>query len=143
MRIFIGILAAGLLLSACGGDAEKQASRTKQGKSKAVADTVAGAPAVKTSRLDFASCFAEDMTDEAAKSSRCPSFALLALDYMTTACSEAGGTLKPRETSTAWSLDVDGDASAEVLVDLTENLDCEAAPGGNRSRIRTFTSGSP
>lgn len=128
MRLLIGFLAAGLLLSACGGDAEKQASRTKQAKSKAVAETPAGAPAVKTKRLDFASCFAEDMTDEAAKSSRCPSFALLALDYMTAACSAAGGLLKPREVSTAWSLDVDGDASAEVLVDLTENLDCQGAP---------------
>lgn len=129
MRILIAFLTASLLLCACGGDAEKRSARSKQGKTTTVAETQAGAPAVKTKRLDFASCFAEDLTDEAAKSSRCPSFALLALDYMSTECSTAGGTLKPRAESVAWSLDVDGDASAEVLVDLTENLDCEGAPG--------------
>jgi hypothetical protein len=129
MRILIGVVAACLFLGACGGDSEKQATHRKKGESAGVAATVAGAPAVKTGRLDFAACFAEDMTDEAAKSSRCPSFALLALDYMTTACSAAGGTLRPRAESIAWSLDVDGDASAEMLVDLTENLDCEGAPG--------------
>jgi len=129
MRLLISVLAACVLLGACGGDAEKKSAKSKQAKSTTVAGTVVGAPAVKTSRLDFASCFAEDMTDEAAKSSRCPSFALLALDYMSTACSAAGGSLKPRAESVAWSLDVDGDASAEMLVDLTENLDCEGAPG--------------
>jgi hypothetical protein len=129
MRILFGVMAAGLLLVACGGDAEKQAAQNKKGKAATTTEMVAGAPAVKTSRLDIESCFAEDMTDEAAKSSRCPSFVLLALDYLSTACSAAGGTLRPRAQSVAWSLDVDGDASAEVLIDLTENLDCEGAPG--------------
>ena len=41
----------------------------------------------------------------------------------------AGGALKPLAQSVAWSLDVDGDASAEMLVDLSENIDCEGAPG--------------
>jgi hypothetical protein len=129
MRLLIGFMAACLLLTACGGDADKQSTRSKRGKSAGVSEMQIGAPAVKTKRLDFASCFAEDLTDEAAKSSRCPSFALLALDYMSTACSAVGGTLKPLAESIAWSLDVDGDASAEMLVDLTENLDCAGAPG--------------
>jgi hypothetical protein len=129
MRILLAILTACLLLGACGGDAEKQSTRGKRDKSTAAAGMQAGAPAVKTKRLDFASCFAEDLTDEAAKSSRCPSFALLALDYMATECSAVGGTLKPHAESVAWWLDVDGDASAEMLVDLSENIDCAGAPG--------------
>ena len=44
-------------------------------------------------------------------------------------CAAHGGTLKARIPSEAWSLDVDGDASAEVLVDLVGNFDCEGAPG--------------
>lgn len=129
MRVLIGFLATCLLLGACGGDAEKQSTLGKRGKTAAVISSQAGAPAVRTKRLDFASCFAEDLTDEAAKSSRCPSFALLALDYMNQECSAAGGALKPLAQSIAWSLDVDGDASAEMLVDLSENIDCEGAPG--------------
>jgi hypothetical protein len=129
MRIFGAILTACLLLSSCGGDSERQSTRSNRGKDAAATAMQAGAPAVKTKRLDFASCFAEDLTDEAAKSSRCPSFALLALDYMNHECSAAGGALKPLAQSVAWSLDVDGDASAEMLVDLAENIDCEGVPG--------------
>ncbi len=129
MRIFIAVLTASLALIACGGDSDKQSTRGTQGNSAAVTTAQAGAPAVKTKRLDFASCFAEDLTDEAAKSSRCPSFALLALDYMNQECSAAGGALKPLAESVAWSIDVDGDASAEMLVDLTQNIDCDGAPG--------------
>jgi len=129
MRILIAVLTACLLVSGCGGDSKTQSTSSKRGKSTTATASQVGAPAVKTKRLDVASCFAEDLTDEAAKSSRCPSFALLALDYMNQACSAAGGALKPLAESVAWSLDVDGDASAEMLVDLSENIDCEGAPG--------------
>ena len=44
-------------------------------------------------------------------------------------CTGSGGTLVARQPSKAWSLDVDGDASAEVLVDLIGNFDCEGVPG--------------
>ena len=135
MRNFIAVLAACLALVACGDDARKKAARNDDGKSAAVAGAVTGAPAVQTRRLDFASCLAEDLTDEESKSSRCPSFALLSLDYMSAQCAAAGGTLKALPESKAWSLDVDGDASAEVLVDLIANFDCEGAPGA-------FTCGS-
>lgn len=128
MRILIAILTACVLLGSCGGDSDRTSTRSTRGTT-ATAAMQPGAPAVRTKRLDFASCFAEDLTDEASKSSRCPSFALLALDYMNQECSAVGGTLKPLAESVAWSLDVDGDASAEMLVDLTENIDCEGAPG--------------
>ncbi len=128
MRRFITLLATACVLAACGGDAERDVSRKKRGKDADAAAGVVGAPAVRTHRLDFAACLAEDMTDDAAQTSRCPSFALLSLDYMSSLCAAHGGTLKARQPSEAWSLDVDGDASAEVLVDLVGNFDCEGAP---------------
>jgi hypothetical protein len=128
MRNFVLVLAAAIGIASCGGDAERDVTRTQRGKGGQVAEGIAGAPAVRTHRLDFAACLAEDMTDDVAQSSRCPSFALLSLDYMASQCAAHGGTLKARQPSEAWSLDVDGDASAEVLVDLVGNFDCEGAP---------------
>ncbi len=128
MRWLITVLSACLLVTACGDDAKRKSAAASSGKSEAVAQGPAGVPATRTRRIDFAACFAEDMADEAAKSSRCPSFALLALDYMSRECTVAGGNLQPVAEPVVWSLDVDGDASAEVLVDLTQNLDCQGAP---------------
>ena len=128
MRLLIFVLIASLLLAACGGDADRaKKKKSKAAKPDAVAE-VLGAPAVRTSRLDLAACFAEDIADEAAASSRCPSFVLLSLDFLTQECAAAGGTLRPVEQPIAWSLDVDGDASAEMLVDLRQNMDCQGAP---------------
>jgi len=129
MRIIVLVLVATLGVVSCGGDAERDVTKMRRGKSAEAAEGVAGAPAVRTSRLDFAACLAEDITDDAAQTSRCPSFALLSLDYMANQCAAHGGTLKARQPSEAWSLDVDGDASAEILVDLVGNFDCEGAPG--------------
>jgi hypothetical protein len=129
MRILFAWMTAILILAACGGGDERDKTDARSDKSKAVAAGPIGAPATLTKRLDFASCLAEDFSDDAAQSSRCPSFALLSLDYMSGKCSSSGGTLKARQPSQAWSLDVDGDASAEVLVDLIANFDCEGAAG--------------
>lgn len=129
MRKIAMVMAAALALASCGGDAERDVTRAKRAKDAQVAAAAAGAPAVRTHRLDFAACLAEDITEDAAQTSRCPSFALLSLDYMVSRCAAYGGTLKARQPSEAWSLDVDGDASAEVLVDLVGNFDCEGAPG--------------
>lgn len=130
MRMPVALLAAGAMLAACGGgsDGKYETTRTAR-KPDAQSAAPAGVPAVETQRLDLAACFADDLTDESAISTRCPSFALLSLDYMGQECAAVGGTLKPRVPSRAWSLDVDGDASAEILIDLTENIDCEGAPG--------------
>jgi hypothetical protein len=130
MRKPVALLLACVTLAACGGgdDGGYETTRTNR-TAKAAVEGPAGVPAVATRRIDLAACFAEDLTDEAATSSRCPSFALLALDYMGQECSAVGGALKPRAEPKAWSLDVDGDASAEVLIDLAENIDCDGAPG--------------
>jgi hypothetical protein len=128
MRHFAVFLAAAAYLAACGGDPSQDITRTKRGKNAQATAAVTGAPATRTTRLDFAACLTEDVADETAQS-RCPSFALLSLDYMSSQCAAHGGRLKARQPSEAWSLDVDGDASAEVLVDLVGNFDCEGAPG--------------
>ena len=125
LAVFLAV--AAVCLAACGRDAGPDVTRAKR-KDAQVAKVVAGAPAVRTSRLDFAACLADDVADETAQS-RCPSFALLSLDYMSSQCAAHGGTLKARQPSDAWSLDVDGDASAEILVDLVGNFDCEGVPG--------------
>ncbi len=127
MRNFAIFLAAVVCLSACGGDTGQDITRAKRKNGQATTG-VAGVPAVRTTRLDFAACLADDVADETAQS-RCPTFALLSLDYMSSQCVAHGGTLKARQPSEAWSLDVDGDASAEILVDLVGNFDCEGAPG--------------
>ena len=135
MRIIIAFVTATLLLSACGEEAKQDVTRGETGKQAVAAAGPIGVPASVTSRLDFASCLAEDVADDAARAQRCPSFALLSLDYMSAQCATHGGRLVARQPSQAWSLDVDGDASAEVLVDLIGNFDCEGAPG-------TFACGS-
>jgi hypothetical protein len=128
MRHLAVFLAAAACLAACGGDPAQDITRTKRDKNAQAAAAVTGAPATRTTRLDFAACLTEDVADETAQS-RCPSFALLSLDYMSSQCAAHGGRLKARQPSEAWSLDVDGDASAEVLVDLVGNFDCDGAPG--------------
>ncbi len=129
MRFVLTVLTACLLLAACGDEAGRTAAKKSGGGPKTAAMEIIGAPAVKTKRFDLAPCFEENLTDEAAASSRCPSFALLSLDYMTHECAAVGGLLRPVAEPVAWSLDVDGDASAEVLLDLTQNVDCQGAPG--------------
>jgi hypothetical protein len=129
MRVVVLLVASVVGLASCGDDANRDVSRAKRGRDTQAQASVVGIPAVRTHRLDFAACLAEDMSSDAAQSSRCPSFALLSLDYMANQCSANGGTLRARLPSEAWALDVDGDASSEMLVDLVANFDCEGAPG--------------
>ncbi|MGH8251979.1 MAG: hypothetical protein ACREVI_15020 [Steroidobacteraceae bacterium] len=116
------------MLAACGGDSDRSTKTRAADKKTAAVATVEGIPAERTRRLDLAACFEENL-DEAATTSRCPSFAILQLDYMGSECNAVGGKLQPVAEPVAWTLDVDGDASGEVLVDLAANLDCQGAPG--------------
>ena len=127
MRILIAFVTTLLVVTACGGDGGRGKTSAQRNDQSAAAGPI-GVPATLTKRLDFASCLAEDLGNEATQSTRCPSFALLSLDYMSSQCTASGGTLKAHVPSAAWSLDVDGDASAEVLVDLIANFDCAGAP---------------
>ena len=128
MRVLIAMTAAAVVLAGCGEDAKQDVTRLN-GRNAAKTAGPTGIPSTKTTRLDFASCLAEDVAGDEASATRCPSFALLSLDYMNGRCTGSGGMLKARQPSEAWSLDVDGDASAEVLVDLIGNFDCEGVPG--------------
>ena len=134
MRILIAVVSTLLVLTACGGDGGRGKKGAQHNDQSAAAGPV-GVPATLTKRLDFVSCLAEDLGNEETQSTRCPSFALLSLDYLSSQCTASGGSLKARVPSAAWSLDVDGDASAEVLVDLIANFDCAGAPAA-------FTCGS-
>ena len=89
LRILIALATA-----ACGGDTKKDVSRGTGKTADAMSGPI-GAPSVPTSRLDFASCLAEDVADDAARAQRCPSFALLSLDYMSSQCTAHGGTRLP------------------------------------------------
>src|SRR5688500_19712946 len=98
MLMLIALASAALFMTACGDDAKQDVTRAKT-KSTAVAAGPTGAPATATTRLDFASCLAEDVADDDARAQRCPSFALLSLDYMGSQCAASGGTLKARQPS--------------------------------------------
>ena len=63
MRILIALATATLFLTACGGDAKKDVTRD-EGKTADAMSGPIGAPSVPTSRLDFASCLAEDVADD-------------------------------------------------------------------------------
>jgi hypothetical protein len=127
MRNVVVFLVAAACLAACGDDGRLDITRKKRSKEAKDTAIVVGVPATRTNRLDFAACLVDDVTDETAQS-RCPSFALLSLDYMSTKCAMHGGKLKARQPSDAWSLDVDGDGGAEILVDLAGNFECEGVP---------------
>lgn len=130
MRLLMTVLTtASLLLAACGGDSDPASKKAAKTKKAASVELQSGVPATRTRRIDLASCFADDLADEVATSSRCPSFVLLSLDFLTRECELAGGTLRPVGEPVVWSLDVDGDASGEILIDLSENMDCQGAPG--------------
>ena len=70
MRILFAWVTAILILTACGGGDERDKTDARSDKSKAVVIGPIGAPATLTKRLDFASCLAEDFSDDAAQSSR-------------------------------------------------------------------------
>ncbi len=129
VRRLLTVFAACLLATACGDDSGRKDRKDTTTQKRAEVAEIIGVPAVRTRRLDLHACFDEDLAEEASTSSRCPSFVLLALDFVTTECSAAGGSLQPVEEPIAWSLDVDGDSSAEIMLDLRQNLDCKGAPG--------------
>lgn len=129
MRVLFIAVIATLFFSACGQDSGKAA------KDKAIAATEAarleaelGTAAVLSRSLPLADCMAEHASETDVASSTCPTFILLAFDYLTQECTAAGGELKAAEEAEAWTLDVEGDGKDEMLVDLTRNFICYGAP---------------
>lgn len=128
MRFLIAVLFAALLTSGCGQDRERAAKEAAKRAEDAAAIETLGTAAILSRNLPLAACLEEQTTDVEATASQCPTFILLALDFMIQECSAAGGTLKPAEEAEAWVLDVDGDGKTEKLVDLTRNYICYGAP---------------
>ncbi len=83
----------------------------------------AASAAVPFMDLDLSACLAAG-----AVRGQCPGYVLRSLDSMVEECSRVGGTLQAGAEPRAWSLDVDADGKAEVIIDITENFGCSAAP---------------
>ena len=97
MRHLVSILFAALLLSACGQDKDRASKDAAEAASEAALDEATGTPAVLTHNLPLTACLEEQSADAELESSQCPTFILLALDYMIQECAAGGGTLKPME----------------------------------------------
>lgn len=129
MRFLLSASIAALLLSGCGQDSGKAAKEEAAAATKAAKlEAELGTAAVLSRSLPLGECLAEQAAETEVASGTCPTFILLALDYMSQECIAAGGTLKPAEEPEAWTLDVEGDGKNEMLVDLTRNYVCYGAP---------------
>lgn len=128
MRVLFCALIAVLLFSACGQDSGKAAKDNRTVATEAKVEAELGTPAVLSRDLPLASCLAEQASEIEGETSNCPTFILLALDYMIQECTSAEGTLQPATEPEAWMLDVEGDGKSEMLVDLTKNYICYGAP---------------
>ena len=114
-------------LAACGGNDHAAPVNANDEATVAMTDT-AGVPAVLRKNIDLAPCLAEQSADAEAAVSSCPTYVLQSLDYMNRECSAAGGALQPMSEAGIWSLEVDGDTTSEVLIDLTQNFTCYGVP---------------
>lgn len=129
MRFLITVLTVTLLFSACGSDGGK-GSRDKAvtAGTEAAIQPDEGKVAVMTRNLPLDACLEEQNAEVEVETNQCPTFILLALDYMIQECTAGGGALQPMADPEAWTLDVDGDGKSEMLVDLTKNYICYGAP---------------
>lgn len=117
-----------LLLAACGGGPDKAGPAEPSGETPAAMSEQAAVAAVFKRNANIAACLAEENPDEAAAINPCPTYVLQSLGYMLGECRAVGGALQAMPEAGFWSLDVDADAKAEVLVDLTQNFTCYGAP---------------
>lgn len=117
-----------LLLAACGRGPDKSGPAAANGETPDAMSESAAIPAVLRKNIDLAACLAEESPDPDAAPSYCPTYVLQSLDYMIGECSRVGGALQPMAEASVWSLDVDADSRAEVLIDLTQNFTCYGAP---------------
>lgn len=124
---------ASLLLSplaACGRDGEPPAPPVDAEPPVAAPSTPPGparriAGTTHVTDIDLAACLRQARGEQTG--SACPGYLLAGLPAMVEECAGAGGRLQPVEQSDAWSLDVDADGQAEILVDATQNFGCAGA----------------
>jgi hypothetical protein len=117
-----------LLLAACGRGPDKAGPAAANGEMPDATSESASIPAVLRKNIDLSACLAEESPDPDAALNDCPTYVLQSLDYMIGECSRVGGALQPMAEASVWSLDVDADSKAEVLIDLTQNFTCYGAP---------------
>lgn len=117
-----------LVLAACGSGPDKAGPAAANGKTPDALSESKAVPAVLRKDIDLAACLVEESPDPDTALNECPTYVLQSLDYMIGECSAAGGALQPMPEASVWSLDVDADGKAEVLVDLTQNFTCYGAP---------------
>ncbi len=116
------------LLPACGRGPDQAAPTASDSEKPAEVSDLAAVPAVLKQNANFAACLAEESPDPDAALSSCPTYVLQSLDFMSGECSRVGGILQAMPEASIWSLDVDADSRAEVLIDLTQNFTCYGAP---------------
>ncbi len=116
------------LLSACGREPGRAAPTSSDDEAATATSDQANVAAVLRRTIDLDACLAEQSSDPDAEASQCPTYVLRSLDYMIGECSAVGGALQPIPDASFWSLDVDADSKAEVLIDLTQNFTCYGMP---------------
>jgi hypothetical protein len=117
-------------LAACGRDGEaptpqlaRQAPAAAPATSPGPAPRIAGTTHVTD--IDLAACLRRARGEQTGPA--CPGYLLTGLPAMIEECASVGGRLQPVEQSDAWSLDVDADGQAEILIDATQNFGCVGA----------------
>lgn len=85
----------------------------------------AGTVASQVTDIDLATCLRQARGEKTA--STCPGYLLGGLREAIDTCAGVGGRLEAAPQSDVWSLDVDADGQAEVMLDLTQNYFCDGA----------------
>ncbi len=123
------LLIAALLvgpLAACGGGADGAASAagpaTRPGEAKPIG--AASSVALSLSEVDLAACLA---VGAAAPAGECPGYLASEVAGLVETCAGVGGRLEAVPGAQAWSLDVDADGVAEILIDVTQAFGCVGA----------------
>jgi hypothetical protein len=115
-------------LAACSRDGEAPAKRVS-GESPAPATSPGPAAGITgashVTDIDLAACLRQARGED--KATTCPGYLLAGLPAMIEDCAGVGGRLQAMEQSDLWSLDVDADGQAEILIDATQNFGCVGA----------------
>jgi hypothetical protein len=106
--IAVSMLLAGTLLGACGADAQPRRAERLAGVSPEY-------------------CLAVVASGGSADPARCPEPLRAELERANATCRDVGGTLTGFAEGDVWSLDVDGDGSAEIAFELEGNVACADA----------------
>jgi hypothetical protein len=124
-------LIASFMLAACG---KIQHPPSMAELSALPVSSPAGAPAnsarataAKFPDVDLNACLGSARGGSALSEQNCPGYISASLPDMISTCEQVGGTLVANAQPALQSLDVNGDAKPEILIDLAENYLCDGA----------------